>query len=125
MTTLPRCPICAAKIKWGSVSFASPFRCPNCRRQLKIPSSYFMVASWIDVVTSGSLAYILGFRGHGLLFATICILVPVIFTMAFLYRWLMPPKLKPYQPDYLTLDFLHEPQQGEADPPDTGPPKTR
>ncbi len=64
--------------------------------------------------------YALGFRGYGLLFATISILVPVIFAMAFVYKRFMPPKLKPYQPDYLNLDFLHQPPQDEGSRDDTG-----
>jgi len=125
MTTVPKCPICAAVIEWARVTFTSPFRCPNCRRELQIPSSYFMLQAWIDVFISGPLAYALGFRGYGLLFATICILPLSIFATAFLYRRFIPPKLKPYHPGHLRLDFLHEPPQDEQERGASGPSEIR
>jgi len=108
-----KCPKCGAGVELPRIDLASPFRCPDCDQELRIPGWYWQTLSWASGIVALAVAYALGYRGVRLVMAMLVALVPVIPIVVNLgVRLVSRPTLRACDPDYVRLDFLHRGPKG-------------
>ena len=105
----PQCPFCGSMLEYGQIDFSAPFRCPVCQKQLRVPTPYPLLHFWLSFLLAGLVSLAFGFRGYALFFATLVGWVPVLALVMILVRPVLPPRLKPYYPEHLALDFRDKP----------------
>jgi hypothetical protein len=72
------------------------FPCPHCGTQLQAVESYMFIALWLWLVAALIVLYLSGFRGVHLAILVLASLVPEIFLVANVFKFIIPPKIEPY-----------------------------
>jgi len=89
-----KCPKCGTYLDGvREVRYTQSFLCSICKTELEVPRYYRVVGVWISFSVSLLLSLALGLRGLGLLLGFIIFLFPSMFSIGFLQRKLIPPKL--------------------------------
>jgi hypothetical protein len=88
------CPSRGAYLDGARVArYDTPFNYPTCNTVLEVPQAYSVIGGWLGVGTAGWLCYSAGLRGFALIVGFFVAVVPITFSIAFLMRHIMPPKV--------------------------------
>src|SRR5689334_802297 len=88
------CPECGNLLDGVSVvRYDSPFACPFCKMELRVPGYYKFITVAISAGVSYFLCISLGFRGKAFLIAFVIFVLPSLFSVSILQRKMSPPKL--------------------------------
>ena len=92
MSTLS-CPACSTRLSWKDISFAQPFRCPECQRDLRVSTLYPRVIVWVSLLIAGLSAYIVGLRDFFWLIVLFLGFLPIGVIVSSVIRRMFPPKI--------------------------------
>ncbi len=118
------CPNCGAGLYRGCSS-RRPFQCPECSAWLRIPYSHNVPFVVVPLVLGGLAAYLLGFRGFALLFASLVGFWVLVVPVGVFLDPILPIRPRRSWPDFGTLGLLDaKGRQPRQEPPaDSGGPR--
>jgi hypothetical protein len=98
-----KCVKCGTPLRNGEIVVVGPFPCPSCHTQLQAAESYVQIAVWGGVLISIAVFYLAGLRGLRLACAVLIAFMLVVFVVANILKYLVPPKIENYLPRDSTL----------------------
>jgi hypothetical protein len=104
------CVKCGAVLRRRNVWAVGPFPCPVCHVQLAAPRSYGRIGFLVSFVLCGITFLFLGIRGDNLLFTLVIALYPILYFIANLLKYLIPPTIELYLPEGATLNLRDGPR---------------
>jgi hypothetical protein len=104
------CPGCSARIAWRDTSsFAKPFPCPQCGRELRFNKSYLRTTDIGGLAIAAVVSYTLGIRWLNLMIATVLAGILVSLSLKVLIRNWFDHVLQLYADDDSIRSILHGP----------------
>jgi len=91
-----KCANCGASLSYEELRAAGPFPCPGCKTLLVATEYYPLVTLLASLLLAAVIFAAFGFRGSRLVEALLFALLPVIYLSANFFKYLVPPKIEPY-----------------------------